>query len=66
MRIKVEYGTSTYDIGDTPDNRDALKEVGELVSEGRSENLILELADGGTVIFVVGPAIPLAVSYLDI
>jgi hypothetical protein len=66
MRIRVNYGVTTYDIGDTPENREALKEVGEYVSEGRSENLILELADGGTLIVVVGPAIAFAVTYTDI
>lgn len=65
MRIKVQYGTATYDIGDTSDNRDALREVGALVSQGRSENLILELVDGGTLIVMVGPGIPIAVSYTD-
>lgn len=66
MRITITYGGTTYDIGDTPENRDALKEVGEYVADGRSENLILELVDGGTVIVVIGPAIPLAVTYTDI
>lgn len=65
MHIKVDYAGNRYDIGDTPENLAALKEVGEIVSEGQSENLILELADGGTVILVVGPAIPFAVLYLD-
>lgn len=66
MRIKVYYGGTTYDIGDTSENRDALKEVGRYVSEGQSENVILELQDGGTVIMVIGPAIPFAVTYTDI
>ncbi|AER47699.1 hypothetical protein DORI_50 [Mycobacterium phage Dori] len=41
MRIAVTHGGVTYDVADTPENQDALREVGELVSEGRSENLIL-------------------------
>lgn len=66
MRIKVDYAGHTYEIGDTSENRESLKEVGGYVSEGQAENLILELADGGTLILVIGPAIPLAVTYLDI
>ena len=66
MRIRVRYDGDSYEVGDTPENREALREVGEVVSEGRSENLVLELADGGSLIVVMGPAIPLAVSYLDI
>jgi len=66
MRIGVNYGGITYDIGDTAENREALKEVGEYVAEGRSENLILELADGGTLIVVIGPTIAFAVTYTDI
>lgn len=65
VRIRISYDGTTYDIGDTADNRAALKEVGQLVSDGQSENLILELVDGGTLILVIGPAIPLAVMYLD-
>lgn len=65
MRIRISYGGATYDIGDTAENRAALTEVGQFVSDGQSENLVLELVDGGTLILVIGPAIPLAVMYLD-
>ena len=65
MRIRVVYAAATFDVGDTADNIEALREIGALVSQNRSENLILELADGGTVILVVGPGIPIAVTYTD-
>ena len=65
MRIRVVYAAATFDVGDIADNIEALREIGALVSQNRSENLILELADGGTVILVVGPGIPIAVTYTD-
>ena len=65
MRIRVVYAVATFDVGDIADNIEALREIGALVSQNRSENLILELADGGTVILVVGPGIPIAVTYTD-
>lgn len=65
MRIDVHYGGREYSIEHSSENVDSLREVGQYVSTGVSENLILNLADGGTLILVVGPGIPFAVAYRD-
>lgn len=65
MRIDVQYGGREYPIEHSQDNIEALRQVGHYVSQGVTETLILGLAGGGTLIVVVGPAVPFAVSYRD-
>jgi len=63
MRITVSYGGREYPLQESDDNIEALRQVGQYVSVGRSENLILTGVDGSTLILVVGPGIPFAVTY---
>ena len=65
MRIDVQYGGREYPLQHSQDNIEALRQVGHYVSQGTTETLVLVLADGGTLILVVGPAVPFAVTYRD-
>lgn len=48
----------------TKENQNVLKELGVYAAQGRIEVLTLD-GDGFAVSLVVGPTIPIAVSYID-
>lgn len=63
-QIDIRYNGRDYTIPFSDENREELRSLGELLSEGRSEVLNLDAA-GHFIQFAVGPGIPIAVSYVD-
>ena len=63
-QIDIDYAGRSYTVPSTKENRDVLKELGVYAAEGRIEVLTLD-GDGFALSLIVGPTIPIAVSYID-
>jgi hypothetical protein len=62
-QIDIDYAGRSYTVPSTKENHDVLKEL-VYAAQGRIEVLTLD-GDGFAVSLVVGPTIPIAVSYID-
>jgi hypothetical protein len=64
-QIDIDYAGRSYTVPSTKENQNVLKELGVYAAQGgRIEVLTLD-GDGFAVSLVVGPTIPIAVSYID-
>jgi len=63
-QIDIEYAGRTYTVPWTDDNVERLKGIAQHVRDGRAE-VFTVLGDGFTLTIVVGPTIPLAITYVD-
>ena len=63
-QIDIDYAGRSYTVHSTKENQNVLKELGVSAAQGRIEVLTLD-GDGFAVSLVVGPTIPIAVSYID-
>lgn len=63
-QIDIEYAGCTYTVPWTDDNVERLKGIAQHVRDGRAE-VFTVLGDGFTLTIVVGPTIPLAITYVD-
>ena len=63
-QIDIEYAGRTYTVPWTDDNVERLKGVAQHVRDGRAE-VFTVLGDGFALTIVVGPTIPLAITYVD-
>ena len=63
-QIDIDYAGRSYTVLSTKENQNVLKELGVYAAQGRIEVLTLD-GDGFAVSLVVGPTIPIAVSYID-
>jgi hypothetical protein len=63
-QIDIDYAGRSYAVPSTKENQNVLKELGVYAVQGRIEVLTLD-GDGFAVSLVVGPTIPIAVSYID-
>jgi hypothetical protein len=63
-QIDIEYGGRTYTVPWTDDNEERLKGIAQHVRDQRGE-VFTVLGDGFALSIVVGPTIPLAISYVD-
>ena len=63
-QIDIEYGGRTYTVPWTDDNVERLKGFAQHVRDGRAE-VFTVLGDGFALTIVVGPTIPVAISYVD-
>jgi hypothetical protein len=63
-QIDIEYAGRTYTVPWTDDNVERLKGIAQHVRDGRAE-VFTVLGDGFALTIVVGPTIPLAITYVD-
>jgi hypothetical protein len=63
-QIDIEYAGRTYTVPWTDDNVERLKGFAQHVRDGRAE-VFTVLGDGFALTIVVGPTIPVAISYVD-
>jgi len=63
-QIDIDYAGRSYTVPSTKETRDVLEELGVYAAQGRIEVLTLD-GDGFALSLVVGPTIPIAVSYID-
>jgi hypothetical protein len=63
-QIDIEYAGRTYTVPWTDDNVERLKGIAQHVRDGRAEVFTL-LGDGFALTIVVGPTIPLVITYVD-
>ena len=63
-QIDIEYAGRTYTVPWTDDNVERLKGFAQHVRDGRAE-VFTVLGDGFALTIVVGPTIPLVVTYVD-
>ena len=63
-QIDIEYAGRTYTVPWTDDNVERLKGIAQHVRDGRAE-VFTVLGDGFALTIVVGPTIPVAITYVD-
>jgi hypothetical protein len=63
-QIDIDYAGRSYTVPSTKETREVLEELGVYAAQGRIEVLTLD-GDGFALSLVVGPTIPIAVSYID-
>ena len=63
-QIDIEYAGRTYTVPWTEDNVERLKGIAQHVRDGRAE-VFTVLGDGFALTIVIGPTIPLTITYVD-
>jgi hypothetical protein len=63
-QIDIEYAGRTYTVPWTDDNVERLKGIAQHVRDGRAE-VFTVLGDGFALTIVIGPTIPLTITYVD-
>jgi len=63
-QIDIEYAGRTCTVPRTDDNVERLKGIAQHVRDGRAE-VFTVLGDGFALTIVVGPTIPVAITYVD-
>jgi hypothetical protein len=63
-QIDIEYAGRTYTVPWTDDNVERLQGIAQHVRDGRAE-VFTVVGEGFALTIVVGPTIPLAITYVD-
>ena len=63
-QIDIEYAVRTYTVPWTDDNAERLKGIAQHVRDGRAE-VFTVLGDRFALTIVVGPTIPVSITYVD-
>jgi hypothetical protein len=63
-QIDIEYAGRTYTVPWTEDNVERLEGIAQHVRDGRAE-VFTVLGDGFALTIVIGPTIPLTITYVD-